>query len=48
MFNLGTAVAFVQTLPPGVYVAMNGKFFEWNKVHKNRAIGAFEEQQPRT
>ena len=46
MFNLGTAVAFVQTLAPGVYVAMNGKWFSWNKVQKNRRVGAFEEPQP--
>jgi L-asparaginase len=42
MFNLGTALAFVQILPPGVYVAMNGKFFPWNRVHKNRTQGVFE------
>lgn len=42
MFNLGTALAFVQTLPPGVYVAMNGRFFPWNRVHKNRKEGVFE------
>lgn len=42
MFNLGTALAFVQTLPPDVYVAMNGKFFPWNRVHKNRELGVFE------
>jgi L-asparaginase len=42
MFNLGTALAFVQTLAPGVYVAMNGKFFPWNRVHKNRTQGVFE------
>src|SRR3954452_13729571 len=35
MFNLGTALAFVQALPPGVYVAMNGRCFTWDKVHKN-------------
>ena len=46
MFNLGTAVAFVQTLAPGVYLAMNGKWFSWNKVQKNRRVGAFEEPQP--
>jgi L-asparaginase len=32
MFNLGSAMAFVQTLPSGVYVAMNGKCFPWNSV----------------
>jgi L-asparaginase len=42
MFNLGTALAFVQTLPPGVYVAMNGRCFPWNRVHKNRELGVFE------
>ena len=44
MFNLGTALAFVQILSPGVYVAMNGKFFPWNTVRKNREAGIFEEQ----
>jgi L-asparaginase len=43
MFNLGTALAFVQTLPPGVYVAMNGRYFEWQAVRKNRQLGIFEE-----
>lgn len=42
MFNLGTALAFVQTLPAGVYVVMNGKCFPWNRVHKNRQQGVFE------
>lgn len=42
MFNLGTALAFVQTLSPGVYVAMNGRCFPWNRVRKNRAQGVFE------
>lgn len=44
MFNLGTALAFVQTLGHGVYVAMNGKYFAWNRVRKNRAAGVFEEK----
>ena len=43
LFNLGTAVAFVQTLAPGVYVAMNGKCFRWDHVHKNRELGIFED-----
>lgn len=43
LFNLGTALAFVQTLPPGVYVAMNGRYFEWKSVRKNRRLGHFEE-----
>ena len=42
-FNLGSALAFVQTLPPGVYVAMNGKAFNWDNVRKNRQTGMFEE-----
>jgi L-asparaginase len=43
IFNLGTALAFVQILPPGVYIAMNGQYFLWNAVHKNRDRGIFEE-----
>ena len=42
LFNLGSALSFVQVLPPGVYIAMNGRHFEWNKVRKNRETGAFE------
>jgi L-asparaginase len=42
MFNLGTALAFVQTLQPGVYVAMNGRCFAWDHVRKNRDLGVFE------
>jgi L-asparaginase/archaeal Glu-tRNAGln amidotransferase subunit D len=43
LFNLGSALAFVQTLPPGVYVAMNGRYFNWNNVRKNKETGIFEE-----
>ncbi len=43
LFNLGSALAFVQTLPPGVYIAMNGRCFRWNSVRKNRKTGEFEE-----
>ena len=43
MFNLGTALAFAQTLAPGVYVAMNGRCFDWDSVRKNRDLGVFEE-----
>ena len=42
-FNLGSALAFVQTLPPGVYVAMNGRYFNWDNVRKNTDTGYFEE-----
>lgn len=41
-FNLGSALAFVQTLPSGVYVAMNGRYFKWDEVKKNRKTGYFE------
>lgn len=43
LFNLGSALAFAQTLPPGVYVAMNGRYFNWDNVRKNRQTGVFEE-----
>jgi len=42
LFNLGSALSFVQTLPAGVYVAMNGRCFQWDKVRKNRETGFFE------
>lgn len=43
LFNLGGAIAFVQSLVPGVYIAMNGKYFLWNTVKKNKNTGVFEE-----
>jgi L-asparaginase len=46
MFNLGSAIAYVQTLSPGVYIAMNGRCFPWDNVRKNRQLGAFEEINP--
>jgi L-asparaginase len=42
-FNLGSALAFAQTLPKGVYIAMNGRYFHANNVRKNKATGVFEE-----
>ena len=42
LFNLGSALSFVQTLAPGVYVAMNGKYFHADKVRKNKKTGLFE------
>jgi L-asparaginase len=42
LFNLGSAFAFVQTLPHGVYIAMNGRCFRWDNVRKNRDRGVFE------
>lgn len=41
-FNLGSALAFVQAMPHGVYIVMNGRCFEWDKVKKNKASGYFE------
>lgn len=43
LFNLGSAIAYAQTLKPGVYVVMNGKYHHWNEVKKNRKTGFFEE-----
>jgi len=43
LFNLGSALAFVQTLTHGVYVAMNGRYFNWDNVRKNKLTGRFEE-----
>ncbi len=44
LFNLGSALAFAQSLPPGVYIAMNGRYFRWDNVRKNRKTGEFEEK----
>ncbi|MBH09840.1 MAG: asparaginase [Candidatus Marinimicrobia bacterium] len=43
LFNFGASLAAVQVLSNGVYVVMNGRIFQWNKVRKNRATGIFEE-----
>lgn len=43
LFNLGSALSFVQALPPGIYIAMNGRSFPWDRVRKNRDRGEFEE-----
>jgi L-asparaginase len=42
LFNLGSALSFVQSLPAGVYVAMNGRWFAWDDVRKDRVSGVFE------
>jgi L-asparaginase len=42
-FNVGFAVAAVQTLPPGVYLAMNGRIFEPRRVRKDTGLDRFEE-----
>tara|TARA_Y100000814_G_scaffold197623_1_gene145350 strand:- start:39 stop:527 length:489 start_codon:yes stop_codon:yes gene_type:complete len=43
LFNLGGALAFAQILEPGVYIAMNGRVFDWDKVTKNKETGVFEQ-----
>jgi L-asparaginase len=45
LFNLGSALSFVQALPHGVYLAMNGRCFAWDDVVKNRALGIFESRR---
>ena len=45
-FNLGSALAFAQSLPHGVYIAMNGRHFTWDNVKKNKKLGVFEEKRP--
>jgi len=45
LFNLGCAIAAVQLLEPGVYLAMNGRVFRWDNVRKNREAGVFEEER---
>ncbi len=42
LFNLGSALAFVQTLPAGVYIAMNGRYFPYDNCRKNKQTGVFE------
>lgn len=42
LFNLGAALAFVQTLPVGVYIAMNGQYFTYDNCRKNKQTGYFE------
>jgi L-asparaginase len=43
LFNLGSALSFVQALPGGVYIAMNGRCLNWDRVRKNKETGTFEE-----
>ncbi|MFZ1976738.1 MAG: asparaginase domain-containing protein, partial [Bacteroidota bacterium] len=43
LFNLGSALAFAQVLPNGVYIVMNGRYFTWDNVKKNKKAGEFEE-----
>jgi L-asparaginase len=46
LFNLGSALSFAQALPHGVYVAMNGCWFPWDNVRKNKKLGVFEALTP--
>lgn len=43
LFNLGSSLAFVQTLQSGIYISMNGRYFTWDNVRKNKKLGEFEE-----
>ncbi len=43
IFNIGCAVAAVQTLSPGVYIAMSGRVFRAGHVRKNTDSGRFED-----
>lgn len=43
LFNMGCALSYVQTLPAGVYITMNGRYFVWDNVRKNKEEGLFEE-----
>ena len=42
LFNLGSAMGFVQSLESGIYIAMNGRCFNYDKVRKNTKTGIFE------
>jgi L-asparaginase len=42
LFNLGSALSCAEVLPPGIYIAMNGQHFPWDRVRKNRETGVFE------
>lgn len=45
-FNLGSALSFVQVLSAGVYIAMNGRYFNWDNGRKNYNTGFFEKVSP--
>lgn len=45
-FNLGASIAFAQCLPHGVFVCMNGRYYNWDNVRKNKKTGFFEELNP--
>ena len=43
LFNMGSALAYVQSINKGVYIAMNGQIFNYENVKKNTELGVFEE-----
>ena len=45
LFNLGSALAFVQILPKGIYIVMNGRYFKWDNVRKDKITGEFKESE---
>ena len=42
LFNLGSALSFIQVIDPGIYITMNGRYFKWDNVRKNKKLGIFE------
>ena len=46
LFNMGSAISYVQALSPGIYIAMNGQIFNWKNVRKNKTLGIFEKMEP--
>ena len=42
LFNLGSALSFIQVIDPGIYITMNGRYFKWDSVRKNKILGVFE------
>ena len=42
LFNLGSALSFIQVIQSGVYITMNGRYFKWDNVSKNKRLGVFE------
>ena len=43
LFNLGVALSAVQLKKPGVYIAMNGRVFDFDQVKKDKSLGIFTE-----
>jgi L-asparaginase len=40
--SVSSSVGRLQALPHGEYIAMNGQYFEWNRVRKNQELGFSE------